>query len=607
MPEENAKSSSAATPPVMRSVDHGKRQFIIAPRRGSQALTAGVRPMSGAAARALVGQLPGLELMRVLRPRRGISPLSLTPDEASEVYVGRIDSDRVELVKQLTHPQLLVEEDALLEYGTPAGLARPAPTRLGSWNTVGALETRQIRIRVLGDGDRPLASVGVSLAGEGFPQEGRTDKRGEVALPLITLPGQHARSLFVSAPSNHWDQYLSEPELSDGEVNVVRLRALEETVAGFPVHFRYGWGQTLMGLDRIHETLAGQGVRIAIVDSGADTGHSLLRHIRYGLDLTEGADAQSWMQDVVGHGSHCAGIIGARDESGKMLRGFVPEAEIHVLKVFPGGRFSSLLQALDYCIEFDIDIVNLSLTSPERSQVVEQKLEEVALHGIACIVAAGNSGGSVRYPASSLYTLAVGAVGHVSEYPEGSWDSTTVIPGLVAPDGIFAPNWSSFGPEVAVCAPGVAIVSTVPGGFEPLSGTSMAAPHVTGLAALLLAHHPTFQGPLRARTQQRVVALFTMIRSLCVPYAFGPQRTGAGLPRLHGVEPYLRPSIHDRSGGSHGNGKTTVAMPGNPSNPFTGAGGGPMVDPLYVQAALVSQAWPVQALLESLRRQYGVV
>ena len=168
MPEENAKSSSAATPPAMRSVDHGKRQFIIAPRRGSQALTAGVRPISGAAARALVGQLPGLELMRVLRPRRGISPLSLTPDEACEVYVGRIDADRVELVKQLTHPHILVEEDALLEYGTPAGLARPAPARLSSWNTVGALETRQIRIRVLGDGDRALTSVGVTLSGKAF-------------------------------------------------------------------------------------------------------------------------------------------------------------------------------------------------------------------------------------------------------------------------------------------------------------------------------------------------------------------------------------------------------------------------------------------------------
>src|SRR5262249_59594515 len=124
-----------ASPAGMRRVDTGKRQFIVAPRRGSQALTAGVRPMSGAAARALVGQLPGLELMRVLRPRRGISPLSLTPDEASEVYVGRIDTDRVELVKQLTHPQFIVEEDALLEYGAAAGLARPAPARLSSWHT----------------------------------------------------------------------------------------------------------------------------------------------------------------------------------------------------------------------------------------------------------------------------------------------------------------------------------------------------------------------------------------------------------------------------------------------------------------------------------------
>src|SRR5258706_14107408 len=243
MAEENAKSPTAAAPPATRTVDHGKRQYIIAPRRGSQALAAGLRPMSAAAARATVAQLPGLENVRVLRPRRGISPLSLTPDEASEVYVGRIDPDRVELIKQMTHPHLVVEEDALLEYGTPAGLVRPPATRLSSWNTVSSVETRQIRVRVLGEGDRPLASVGVSLAGEGFPQEGRTDKRGEVTLPLIALPGQPARSLFVSAPSNYWDQYLTEPELSDGETNVVSLRAVEETVAGFPVHFRYGWGQ----------------------------------------------------------------------------------------------------------------------------------------------------------------------------------------------------------------------------------------------------------------------------------------------------------------------------------------------------------------------------
>jgi subtilisin len=637
MAEENTKSSSGAGPQATRILDQGKRQCIIAPRRGSHALSAGLRPMSTAAVRAVVEQLPGLEVMRVLRPRRAVSALSLTPDEATEVYVARIDRDRVELVKQMTHPQLLVEEDAALEYGTPPGLSCPAPTRLAAWNFTGGVETRQIRFRVVGDGDKPLAHVGVSLAGEGFPQEGRTDKRGEVTVPLVGLPGKHARSLFVSAPSNYWDQYLIDPELSDTEVNVVRLRAIEETVPGFPDHFRYGWGQIQMGLDRVPETLTCKGVRIAIVDSGADTSHPLLRHIRLGLDLTNKADPQSWTQDVVGHGSHCAGIIAARDESGKMLRGFAPDAEIHVLKVFPGGQFSSLIEALDYCLELDVDVVNLSLGSSQRSQVIDQKLEEAALHGIACIVAAGNSGGPVQYPASSPYTLAIGAVGRVNEYPDKTWDATTVLPGMIAPDGIFSPSFSCFGPEVAVCGPGVAIVSTVPGGFEPQSGTSMAAPHVTGLAALLLAHHPVFQGPLRARTQQRVAALYSMIRSMCVPYGFDPVRIGAGLPRFRGLEQVLRPSPQQgqRVPGSPGNGqgdpRAAMEQPssvlGTPFGTVMGpiptafgpafAGpmfasqegvaviGGPVVDPLYLQASLIAHAWPVQALLESVRRQYG--
>ena len=641
MTEGNGKTPTGATPPPARASIQGKRQFIIATRRGSQALGAGVLPMSTGAMRAVLGQLPGVEVVRVLRPRRAVSAFSLTPDEAAEVHVARVDSDRADLVRQMTPPQLVVEEDCALEYGAPAGLSQPPATRLASWSTMGSIETRQVRFRITGDGDKPLVNAGVSLAGEGFPQEGRTDRRGEVGLPLITLPGRRARSLFVSAPHDYWDHYLTEPDLSDTEVNVVRLRAIEDTVAGFPDHFRYGWGQLQMGLDRVPEAVTGNGVKIAIVDSGVDTAHPLLRHIRRGLDLTNNGDPETWAQDVIGHGSHCAGIIAARDEAGKMMRGFAPDAEIHVLKVFPGGRFSSLVEALDYCLELDIDIVNLSLGSSQRSLVLEQKLEEAALHGLACIVAGGNSGGPVHFPASSPYTLAVGAVGRLNEYPDTTWDATTVLPAAIASDGIFSPSFSCFGPEVAVCAPGVAIVSTVPGGFEPLSGTSVAAPHVTGLAALLLAHHPLFRGPLLARNQQRVAALFNMVRWLCTPYGFGTQRTGAGLPRLHGLEQLLvqaePPAGRASTSGGNGRSKTrTPASPGFavglPFVPPVGAVLGPMVPaafagpafaqtetggvvgtglldpsqiaPLYVHAQLVTQAWPVQALLESLRRQY---
>ena len=115
-----------------------------------------------------------------------------------------------------------------------------------------------------------------------------------------------------------------------------------------------------------------------------------------------------------------------------------------------------------------------------------------------------------------------------------------------------------------------------------------------------------------------------MIRWLCVPYGFGAERTGAGLPRLHGVEQVLQPSPHQtgKSAGSTGNGQAArhpvapSAMSDMSYGQPIGSVLGPMVGPLtapidpaqmapvYVQPALVAQAWPVQALLESLRRQY---
>ena len=130
---EESKSTGSTSPPT-RSLDQGKRQFIIAPRRGSRALSAGLRPMSAGAARAALGQIPGLELVRVLRPRRPFSALSVAPDEAVETYIAQIEPNRTELIRHMVPPQLIVEEDAALEYGTPAGLSprRPPASPLGA-------------------------------------------------------------------------------------------------------------------------------------------------------------------------------------------------------------------------------------------------------------------------------------------------------------------------------------------------------------------------------------------------------------------------------------------------------------------------------------------
>jgi subtilisin family serine protease len=292
-----------------------------------------------------------------------------------------------------------------------------------------------------------------------------------------------------------------------------------------------GWGQELMGLAQVPANLNGQGVRIAIIDSGCDNTHPQLTHIRQGVDLTNPDDPTGWTHDEISHGTHCAGVIAGLASDGQGIRGFAPGAEMLILKVFPGGRFSNLIDALDLCIERQVDVVNCSLGSGQVSEIVQRKLEEARQKGVACIVAAGNSGGPVQFPATLPGVLSVSAIGQERRYPADSYHAQALLPEMIAANGVFPAKFSCFGPQVKVAGPGVAIVSTVPGGgYAAWDGTSMAAPHLTGLAALVLAHHPLFQGSLRARSAQRVDALFQAILMAAQPMVADAQRGGAGLP-----------------------------------------------------------------------------
>ena len=120
----------------------------------------------------------------------------------------------------------------------------------------------------------------------------------------------------------------------------------------------------------------GHGIKIAIIDSGCDNTHPSLQHITSGTDVTDGDKSTGWMLDPFSQGTHCAGIIAARAARGSSMRGFAPGAEIHVFKVFPGGRLSDLIGVLDQCIEQGIDLVNLSVGADEISFLVEQKIME---------------------------------------------------------------------------------------------------------------------------------------------------------------------------------------------------------------------------------------
>ena len=156
---------------------------------------------------------------------------------------------------------------------------------------------------------------------------------------------------------------------------------------------------------------------------------------------------------------------------------------------------------------------------------------------MACIVAAGNSGDAVQFPGSSPDVLTVSAIGQEGQFPDSSYHAQQRWTGGTEDGGFFSAQFSCHGPEVDVCGPGVAIVSSVPpAGFAAWDGTSMATPHVTGLAALVLAHHPDFRTPaLQLHTAARVDRLFALLKAAARPLAVGdPTRVGAASPRTPG-------------------------------------------------------------------------
>jgi subtilisin len=519
----------AATPPGTR-----REHYIISTRRApdGQSFT----PAQPHSMDEVVEYLSRQENVEVIKRLKLGSPQPFTAGGSgvNEVVVAKIEEGKAQQLRSAAPPHLIIERDALLwcaDY-----LSMPWSMPFGALLPLRSVAS-DITIRVLGERDQPLARATVVIDGGGIPAQALTDDNGIARLTFFGGPVDAVRTVFVRALSNHWDRVIAAPRLSSGSTNTVRLRPLAQSFANFPNERLLGWGQRLMGLDPADDRICGKGVRIGIIDSGCDNSHPLLREVAHGKDFTPGATETSWTEDVVSHGTHCAGLIAAASSAEQGIFGCAPEAELHVFKVIPGGRISNLLAAIDECIERKLDLINLCVVSDGFSELLSQKLYEARLRGIACIAAAGNTAGPVAFPAALPGVIAVAAVGKLREFPTDSSHALSVIPQLIGSDDIFAASFSATGPQVALSAAGVAVVSTVPGGgYAAADGTSVAAAHVTGLAALLLAHHPLFKESLfRARSEPRVQALFELLRSSAVVRYPDPLRCGAGVPDLRRV------------------------------------------------------------------------
>ncbi|QOY93098.1 S8 family serine peptidase [Massilia sp. UMI-21] len=536
--KDSRSSADESASPSGRAVAERKKRYLVAPRplpaaAGFMAPAAMMPSLSLSSVQQALQGLGDIDIVDTVGGRAGVGAASIggpgMGGQSEGVLVARMTDQKAGELHQRGQGRLLVERDQHLQLLDPM-LRRPD---LVSSLTPYSGPAVDVAVAVLGKDGAPLAEAEVSLFGGLLPSSAVTGPDGIARLRLYGEDTHSINGLYVKPRADYWSFYQRDPDLSLDEPNLVMLRPLADWPAlqNLPRQNALGWGSRAMRLDQVPQPFRGQGIRIAVIDSGVATTHGNLNRIRAGFDvINKGVDPSTWNTDSLGHGSHCAGVIGAADPSWG-IRGFAPDAEIHVCKLFPGGQISQLIDALEYCIDKQIDVVNLSLGGSAPSEALERQIVRAKQAGVACIAAAGNSGGPVQYPAASPHVLAVAAIGKVDEFPPDSYHTETVGQDIDA-QGFFTARFSCAGPQVDVCAPGVAVVSSVPpNNFASWDGTSMAAPHVTGLAALVLAHRPEFQGVLRARSAERVERLFQVLRLSARPVTLAdPAHIGYGMP-----------------------------------------------------------------------------
>jgi subtilisin len=268
-------------------------------------------------------------------------------------------------------------------------------------------------------------------------------------------------AIAAKLPENNIEKLKKNPRVAYIEDDKIFKAAADE--------YTSSWGVQHIGSNVVHaQGINGTGVKIAILDTGIDYNHpDLDGNYKFGYDFVFG-DTDPFDDSYNSHGTHVAGIIVA-ENNGIGVVGVAPNAEIYALKVLEGGGFgfsSWIISGMQWAVDNNMDIVSMSIEGPEDA-ALHEAVDKAYNAGLLLVAAGGNyrtGTGPVKYPAA--------------------YDSVIAVTATDAAD--HNASFASIGPEIELGAPGVGISSTIKGGYGFMDGTSMAAPHMTGVAALII-------------------------------------------------------------------------------------------------------------------------
>lgn len=274
------------------------------------------------------------------------------------------------------------------------------------------------------------------------------------------------------------------------------------------------------------------GVTVGVIDTGV--GPHVDLNVVGGRNCTLEGNSKDYL-DCDKHGTHVAGIIGARGRKPfGMLRGLAPGVPIRSYRVFGESDADNykVAHALRQASADKCDIVNVSIEDGTNEDILRKAMIDARNQGMLVVVAAGNDyRKDVNYPAAYPGAVAVSAMGCEGTFPSGAMEEIAIErpPRSTRNPKEFVASFSNVGGQISVIALGVGVLSTIPGNsYAPCSGTSMAAPVVTGAAASLLSQNPNIYNMPRNRA--RSDAIEKLLLTNCVKRGFGMAYEGYGMP-----------------------------------------------------------------------------